>query len=54
MSMLKGYLSYTLAVAAIVYGVVGVAMGWISMEVAVPIIWSGLAVFGIRRAIENS
>lgn len=52
--MLKGKLSYILAAAAIVYGVVGVAMGWIDMQTAVPIIWSGLAVFGIRRAIENS
>ena len=49
----KGKLSYTLALIAIVWGIVGLMFGWVEVEIAIGIIYAGLAVFGIRRALSN-
>lgn len=52
MNTLKGKLSYTMAGIAIVWGVIGYLANWIDGETAMIVIWSGLSVFGIRRAIN--
>ena len=49
---MKGYLTYALAFLAIVWGVVGGLFGWVEWATALPVIWTGLAAFGIRRAIK--
>lgn len=48
----EGKLTYTMAALAILWGVVGLSMGWLEEENALQTIWMGLAVFGIRRAIK--
>jgi len=48
----KGRLSYILAIGAVIYGIVGLIAGLIEPETAIGIIYTGLAVFGIRRAIK--
>jgi len=48
----KGYLSYVLALIAVVWGIVGMIAGWIEVETGITVIYTGLAVFGIRRAIR--
>lgn len=50
--MMNGYLSYTLAGLAILGGAAGYLMGYIAGDGAIAMIWGGLAVFGIRRAIN--
>ncbi len=52
--MLNGYVSYTMAVLAILFGVIGFFTGKIDSKTALESVWGGLAVFGIRRAIANS
>lgn len=47
----KGYLTYTMAALAILWGLYGWYSGWIDQQTALTAIWGGLAVFGIRRAI---
>lgn len=47
----KGKLSYTVAVVAVVWGIVGLVTQWLSVVEAGQAIAAGLAVFGIRRAI---
>lgn len=49
--MFKGKLTYGLSALAIAYGIFGFLGGYISESQALEIIWMGLAVFGIRRAI---
>lgn len=49
--MLKGNLTYLVAVSAIAWGVIGFAMGWADQTTAINAVWMGLATFGIRRAI---
>ncbi len=51
MTFLSGKLTYILAAAAILWGVLGALAGWTTWGEALPVIWSGLAAFGIRRAI---
>lgn len=51
---MKGYLTYTVAVAAIIWGVVGFLMGWADFQTAMTAVWSGLAAFGLRRAAANN
>jgi len=53
LTLFKGKLTYTLAVLAILYAIVGYLLGWINNETALGIVWTGLAVFGIRRAIQS-
>lgn len=48
----KGYLSYTLAVLAILGAGAGYLMGSIDASTAIAMAWAGLAVFGVRRAVN--
>ena len=47
----KGKLSYTLSAIAIIWGIIGWICGWLEAETAITIIYTGLAIFGIRRAL---
>ena len=48
----KGYLTYAMAVVAIVYGLYDLVVGKnLDQESALTVIWVGLTVFGIRRAM---
>lgn len=49
---LKGYLTYGLAVLAVIWGVAGYSLGWADNETALGAVWIGLAAFGLRRAIH--
>ena len=51
MDFLKGYLSYILALVAIAGAFAGLALGFIEQDTAIQMVWGGLAVFGLRRAI---
>lgn len=51
MKFLKGKLTYILAVLSIAYGIFGFLMGYMDGEQAMMVIWTGLAAFGIRRAL---
>lgn len=48
----KGRLSYFLSVIAVLWGIIGLIAGWIEAEQAIAVIYTGLAIFGIRRAIK--
>ena len=50
--MLKGKLSYILAILAIVGAGAGYILGFVDTETAIGIVWAGLALFGVRRAIK--
>ena len=50
--MMNGYLSYTLATLAILGGVAGYLLNVIDSSTATTMVWSGLALFGIRRAVS--
>ena len=52
MNIAKGYLTYGMAFIAVIYGVGGFVMGWHDAVTAQTIVWTGLAVFGLRRAIK--
>lgn len=52
MNILKGKLSYTLAALAVLGGVAGYFLNFIDGQTAIGMIWGGLAVFGIRRAVN--
>lgn len=52
MQLMKGKLTYTMAAVAVAWGVVGYLAGWIDGGTAMTVIWSGLSVFGIRRAMK--
>lgn len=54
MNILKGYLSYILAGFAILGGIGGYGLGVLDASAAVSMVWAGLAVFGIRRAITTN
>lgn len=50
--MLQGKLSYTLATIAVLFGVMSLVSGlFVTNSQALEIIWAGLSVFGLRRAI---
>lgn len=51
MNILKGKLSYTLAALAVVGAIAGALLGIIDNDTAVGVIWAGLALFGLRRAV---
>jgi membrane protein implicated in regulation of membrane protease activity len=51
---MSGYLTYSLAVAAILWGVTGFLFGWTDTQTAMQAIWSGLAAFGLRRAVAKN
>lgn len=52
--MMKGYLTYFMAGLAIAGGLAGWFLGFIDLPTATGIVWSGLSLFGIRRAIANN
>ena len=52
MNILKGKLTYLMALLAILWGVTGYLMNWVSGGTALQVIWGGLTVFGLRRAIN--
>lgn len=52
MNLFKGKLTYAMAVVAIVWGVVGYLANWIDSDTAIKVLWGGLTVFGIRRAVN--
>lgn len=51
MNIMKGKLSYTLAALAVIGGAAGYFIHIVDGATAVEMIWGGLAVFGIRRAV---
>lgn len=51
LNILKGKLTYLMAAIAIIYGIYALSTGSISQAAGWEIIWSGLVIFGIRRAI---
>lgn len=53
MNILNGKLSYILAAVAILGGGAGFLLGIIDGEQATQMIYGGLALFGIRRAIDK-
>ena len=52
--MMKGYLTYTLAGLAILGGGEGWFLGFIDAQQALAMVWAGLSVFGLRRAVANN
>ena len=52
MNILKGKLTYILAGLAILGAIAGYLMGTLDQKTATEMIWAGLTVFGIRRAIQ--
>jgi len=53
MNVYKGYLTYTLALLAVAWGVAGWVLNWVDQMTALEVIWLGLAVFGVRRALPR-
>ena len=52
MNLLKGYLTYIMAAIAVIFGIWNVAaQTYMTTEQGVVLIWAGLTVFGIRRAV---
>lgn len=47
----KGKVTYTLAAVAVVWGLIGAGLGYISWDEAQKIVWAGLVAFGLRRAV---
>lgn len=52
--MMKGYLTYTLAGLAILWGAIGYLMGWADAQTAMAAVWTGLTAFGLRRAVGST
>jgi len=50
--IMKGYLSYTLAILAMVGAGAGYLMGAIESGQALNMFWAGAVVFGLRRALN--
>lgn len=51
---MNGYLTYALAALAIIGAGAGYLLGIIDMPTALATAWSGLSIFGIRRAIAKN
>lgn len=51
MNLIKGKLTYTLSVLAVLGAISGYFMGTVTAEQAITMVWAGLAAFGIRRAL---
>ena len=51
MKLGKGYFTYVMAGLAVLGGMTSWYMGYVDQGTALGMIWAGLAVFGIRRAI---
>lgn len=52
MNFMRGYLTYTLAIIMLVAAPVSFYLKVIDLETALGMVWAGLAVFGIRRAVD--
>lgn len=52
MNFMKGYLTYALAAVIIAASVAGFVTKIVDLETALGMLWAGLAVFGIRRAVD--
>ena len=52
--MMKGYLTYTMAALAILGAGSGYLLGIIDAPTAMAVVWAGLSLFGVRRAISNN
>jgi hypothetical protein len=52
--MMQGYLSYTLAVVAILGAGAGFFLGIVDLPTATAMAWAGLSVFGLRRAVAKN
>ena len=52
MNLGKGYLTYGMAVLAIVYGAGSLVLGFGDQDTSLVVLWSGLSLFGVRRAIK--
>jgi len=50
--MLKGKLTYSVAVVAIIWAIVGLVIGQLDGATAGNVILASLAAFGVRRAIK--
>ena len=48
----KGKLTYLMAGLAVVYSAVALVVGFGDQDTNITILWSGLALFGVRRAIK--
>ncbi len=51
MNLLKGKLTYLMAILAILAGIGDLAFGWTDHATAINTIWIGLTAFGLRRAV---
>jgi hypothetical protein len=51
---MNGYLTYTMAVFAIVGAASAYLLNLIDMQTAVALVWGGLSIFGLRRAIASN
>jgi hypothetical protein len=51
---MNGYLSYTLAGLAVLGAGAGYLLGIIDAPTAMGMVWSGLALFGVRRAVAKN
>lgn len=52
MTLAKGKVTYISAGALVVFGLLGLALGQLEAEEATQIILNGVAVFGLRRAVN--
>ncbi len=48
----QGYLSYTLAGLAVLGAIAGFLLNLLTAEQAIGTVWAGLALLGVRRAIQ--
>lgn len=53
MTFLKGKFTYIMAGVAVLYGAYAYSSGMLDHETSLQIIWAGLTVFGVRRAISQ-
>lgn len=53
MNLFRGYLTYAMAAIAVIFGLWNVvAETYVDRTTGLAVLWAGLAVFGIRRAID--
>ncbi len=52
-TMPNGYITYILAILAILGALAGYFLGWIDFSTASIIVTQGLGIFGVRKAISN-
>lgn len=52
MNLFKGKLSYFLAILAVLGGGAGWLLGFVDDKATLEMVWGGLALFGLRRAVN--